>query len=112
MTFLPDRITEREDFPDDFGRTTNRARANTDALGISAATFARAMSKAFADATAGGKKFDDVLRQLALRLFGHGCRAILPAAREESCRRVRRSRHNRRAHGLCRQRGHCKADLF
>jgi|SRR5690349_9339514 len=68
MTFLPDRITEREDFPDDFGRTTDRARANTDALGISAATFARAMSKAFADATTGGKKFDDVLRQLALRL--------------------------------------------
>jgi phage-related minor tail protein len=68
MTFLPDRTTEREDFPDEFGRATDRARANADALGISATTFASAMSKAFADATAGGKKFDDVLRQLALRL--------------------------------------------
>jgi phage-related minor tail protein len=72
MTFLPDKITERDDLPDDldkdFGRTTGRARASTDALGISATSFARTMSKAFADATAGGKKFDDVLRQLALRL--------------------------------------------
>lgn len=71
MTFLPDRITERDELPngiDDFGRTTDRARASTNALGISGAGFARVMSKAFADATAGGKKFDDVLRQLALRL--------------------------------------------
>jgi phage-related minor tail protein len=30
--------------------------------------FAKAISKAFADATAGGKQFDDVLKQLALRL--------------------------------------------
>ena len=72
MTFLPDRTTERDDLPDDFekdfGRTTGRARASADALGISATSFARTMSKAFADATAGGKKLDDVLRQLALRL--------------------------------------------
>ena len=71
MTFFPDKITEREELPaglDDFGRTTDRARASANALGISAAGFARAMSRAFADATAGGKKFDDVLRQLALRL--------------------------------------------
>ena len=72
MTFLPDKITERDEFPDeldkDFGRTTDRVRTSTDALGISATSFARAMSKAFADATTGGKKFDDVLRQLALRL--------------------------------------------
>src|SRR6478736_9810588 len=72
MTFLPDRITERDELPDDldkdFGRTTGRARASADALGISATSFARTMSKAFADATTGGKKFDDVLRQLALRL--------------------------------------------
>ena len=71
MTFLPDRITERDELPnslDDFGRTTDRARASTNALGISGAGFARVMSKAFVDATAGGKKFDDVLRQLALRL--------------------------------------------
>src|SRR4029079_19254697 len=68
MTFLPDRITERDEFPDDFGRTTDRVRTSTTALGISATSFARALSWAFADATHGGKKFDDVLRQLALRL--------------------------------------------
>jgi phage-related minor tail protein len=72
MTFLPDRIIERNELPDDldkdFGRTTGPARAGTDALGISATSFARTMSKAFADVTAGGKRFDDVLRQLALRL--------------------------------------------
>ena len=68
MTFLPDKIIERDEFPDDFGRTTDRVRTSTNALGISATSFARAMSKAFADATTGGKKFDDVLRQLALRL--------------------------------------------
>ncbi|HET8543178.1 MAG TPA: phage tail tape measure protein [Pseudolabrys sp.] len=86
MTFLPDRITERDELPDeldkDFGRTTGRARASTDALGISAASFARAMSKAFADASVGGKKFDDVLRQLALRLSGMTvAQAFQPLAR-------------------------------
>jgi phage-related minor tail protein len=65
MTFLPDR---RDEFPDDLGRTTDRAQASANALGLGATAFARAMNKAFADATAGGKKFDDVLRQLALRL--------------------------------------------
>jgi hypothetical protein len=54
MTFLPDRKTERDDLPDDFDRTTDRARTSTTARGISAASFARAMSKAFADATTGG----------------------------------------------------------
>ncbi len=68
MTFLPDKITERDEFPDDFSKTTDRVHTRTNALGISAASFAKAMSKAFADATTGGKKFDDVLRQLALRL--------------------------------------------
>lgn len=68
MTFLPDRITERDELPDELGKTFDRARASTNALGVSATSFARAMSKAFADATVGGKKFDDLLRQLALRL--------------------------------------------
>jgi phage-related minor tail protein len=86
MTFLPDRITERDDLPDhldrDFGRTTDRVRASPAALGISAASFAKAMSKAFADATAGGKKFDDVLRQLALRLSDRAvAQAFQPLAR-------------------------------
>ena len=86
MTFLPDRITERDELPDgldkDFDRTTRRARASTDALGISATSFARTMSKAFADATAGGKRFDDVLRQLALRLSDMAvAQAFQPLAR-------------------------------
>lgn len=70
MTFLPDRAIERDDLPDEFPRTADRVRRSTNALGISAASFAQAMSKAFAEATSGGKKFDDVLRQLALRLSG------------------------------------------
>src|SRR4026209_2373469 len=86
MTFLPDRITERDELPDDldkdFGRTTGPARASADALGISATSFARTMSKAFADATVGGKKFDDVLRQLALRLSDMAvAQAFRPLAR-------------------------------
>jgi phage-related minor tail protein len=86
MTFLPDKITQRDELPDDldkdFDRTTRRARANTDALGISATSFARTMSKAFADATAGGKRLDDVLRQLALRLSDMAvAQAFQPLAR-------------------------------
>src|SRR6187455_3096053 len=86
VTFLPDSITERDELPDDldkdFGRTTGRARASADALGISATSFARTMSKAFADATVGGKKFDDVLRQLALRLSDMAvAQAFRPLAR-------------------------------
>lgn len=68
MTFLPDKITEHDEWPDELGKTFDRALASTNALGVSATSFARAISKAFADATVGGKKFDDLLRQLALRL--------------------------------------------
>jgi len=82
MTFLPDKITERDELPDEFGKTIDRARASTNALGVSATSFARAMSKAFADATVGGKKFDDVLRQLALRLSDMAvAQAFQPLAR-------------------------------
>jgi len=56
--------------PEDFPRTTDKVRTSTNARGVSATTFAKTMSKAFADATAGGKQFDDVLKQLALRLSG------------------------------------------
>jgi phage-related minor tail protein len=48
--------------------TVDRVRSSTSALGTSTTAFAKAISKAFADATAGGKQFDDVLKQLALRL--------------------------------------------
>jgi phage-related minor tail protein len=64
MTFLP----ENNDAADEFSRITDRVHANTNALDISAAGFGKTMSKAFADATTGGKNLDDVLRQLALRL--------------------------------------------
>jgi phage-related minor tail protein len=43
---------------------------DTAALGVSATQFAKAMSKAFADAVSGGKQFDDVLKALSLRLSG------------------------------------------
>jgi phage-related minor tail protein len=52
----------------DFGGATDKVRASTNALGVSATSFAKVMTKAFADATTGGKQFDDVLKQLALRL--------------------------------------------
>ena len=48
--------------------TIDRVRNSTNVLGSSTTTFAKAISKAFADATAGGKQFDDVLKQLALRM--------------------------------------------
>ena len=56
--------------PGDLSQTTDKARSSTNALGVSATQFAKAMSKAFGDAVIGGKQFDDVLKQLALRLSG------------------------------------------
>jgi phage-related minor tail protein len=49
-------------------QTTDKVRASTNALGLSATQFAGAMTKAFAQAATGGKQFDDVLKNLALRL--------------------------------------------
>jgi phage-related minor tail protein len=54
----------QNDLPD----TLDKMRSSTTMLGISSTSFAKTISKAFADATAGGKQFDDVLKQLALRL--------------------------------------------
>ena len=54
--------------PGDLSQTTDRVRSSTDALGFSATQFAGAMTRAFAQATTGGKQFDDVLKNLALRL--------------------------------------------
>ena len=54
--------------PGDLSQTADKARASTSALGLSAMQFAGAMTKAFAQATTGGKQFDDVLKNLALRL--------------------------------------------
>jgi len=44
--------------------------ANTNNLASSANSFANAMTKAFTQATAGGKQFDTVLQSLALRVSG------------------------------------------
>ena len=54
--------------PGDLAQTTDKVRTTTNALGFSATQFAGAMTKAFAQATTGGKQFDDVLKNLALRL--------------------------------------------
>lgn len=56
--------------PRDEDDPTRKPRESTDALSRSVSTFASAITKAFAQATTGGKQFDDVLRQLALKLSG------------------------------------------
>jgi phage-related minor tail protein len=52
----------------DLPGTVNKTRASTNALGVSATTFANALTKAFADAVSGGKKLDDTIKSLGLRL--------------------------------------------
>src|SRR5579875_1090470 len=52
----------------DLPGTLDKVRGSTDALGVSAAQFSRAMSKAFTDAVVGGKQLDDVLKSMALKL--------------------------------------------
>ncbi|HKS85610.1 MAG TPA: phage tail tape measure protein [Pseudolabrys sp.] len=77
--------TDASLIPGVFGDTADRAQKSTSALGISATAFARAMTKAFSDATTGGKQFDDVLKQLALRLSNLAVtRAFQPIAKNVS----------------------------
>ncbi len=52
----------------DLSDVIDRTRRSTDALGASARSFSTAMTRAFTQATAGGKQFDDVLKGLALRI--------------------------------------------
>ena len=52
----------------DLPKTIDKTRASTNALGISATAFAGALTKAFADAVTGGKKLDDTIKSLGLRL--------------------------------------------
>jgi phage-related minor tail protein len=52
----------------DLSTTIDGLRSSTNGLGISATAFANAMTKAFTQATVGGKQLDDVLKSLALRL--------------------------------------------
>jgi phage-related minor tail protein len=56
--------TDGEDLPE----KTEKTRKNLDLLGVSATQFASAMTKAFSQATTGGKQFDDVLKNMALKL--------------------------------------------
>ncbi|MFN3659561.1 MAG: phage tail tape measure protein [Pseudolabrys sp.] len=80
MTIIPD--TPGADEIDELAEKTERVRTSTGALNVDAAAFARVMSKAFADATAGGRQFDDVLKQMALRLSSMAVgQAFRPLAR-------------------------------
>ena len=65
-----DALTGPGDVISELPQTTDKARSSANALGVSATQFAKTMSKAFSDAVVGGKQFDDVLKQLALRLSG------------------------------------------
>ncbi len=47
-----------------------KTRRRTNALGVSARSFSTIMTKAFTDATVGGKQFDDVLKSMGLKLSG------------------------------------------
>lgn len=67
MSFV-DGGTDLNAAEDEWDRTTDRMRRRTAELSITAAQFARVIGKAFGDATAGGKQFDDVLKSMALRL--------------------------------------------
>ncbi|HET7191631.1 MAG TPA: phage tail tape measure protein [Pseudolabrys sp.] len=68
MSLIDDKTSDSGPLFGDFSGATEKVRGSTNALGISAASFSKAMSKAFTDATTGGKQFDDVLKQLGLRL--------------------------------------------
>ncbi|HWE78019.1 MAG TPA: phage tail tape measure protein [Pseudolabrys sp.] len=64
----------------DFVQTADTVRSSTNALGVSATAFASAMTKAFSQATTGGKQLDDVLKSLALRLSNMAtAQALKPA---------------------------------
>lgn len=58
----------RQSDEDDFPEKTEKRRKSIDILGVSANAFAKAMTRAFSQASAGGKQFDDVLKSMALKL--------------------------------------------
>lgn len=61
----------------------DKTQRSTNALGISATAFANVITKAFAQATTGGKQFDDVLKSLALRMSSLTVQAALkPLAKD------------------------------
>ena len=67
MTFV-DTGSDPASTATDLSTTVDSLTSKTNSLGISAGAFAKAMAKAFTDASVGGKQFDDVLKSLALRL--------------------------------------------
>ena len=54
--------------PGDIGGTVDKVHKSTNALGVSAGALGAALTKAFADAAIGGKKLDDTIKSLGLRL--------------------------------------------
>ena len=67
MSFLPENDPVDPlgtDLPD----TIDRTQRSINTLGVSTRSFANAITRAFAQATTGGKQFDEVLKSLALRL--------------------------------------------
>jgi phage-related minor tail protein len=75
MSFTDDNDVTAAD--DDFAATIDRVQRKAEGLSLSAGTFASAMIRAFAQASAGGKQFDDVLKSLALRLSNLAVRQAL-----------------------------------
>jgi len=67
MTFV-DNGSSAIGAANELSTTVDGLTAKTNALDVSAGAFASAMTKAFTQATSGGKQFDDVLKSLALRL--------------------------------------------
>jgi phage-related minor tail protein len=79
-SFMP---TSSGDPGGDLPKTVDKTRASTNALGISASAFASALTKAFADAVTGGKKLDDTIKSLGLRLSNLAVQAAFkPFARD------------------------------
>ena len=78
-----DSIVATGDPGGDLPRTIDRTRASTNALGISATAFASSLTRAFADAVTGGKKLDDTIKSLGLRLSNLAVQAAFkPLARD------------------------------
>ena len=70
-------VERRRPNPDEDPDRTEKTHENLKLLGISATQFANAISKAFQQATTGGKQFDDVLKGVALKLSGLALQSAL-----------------------------------
>ena len=80
---MSDGYSFDEIVPPEFDGGIDRVKGSTNALGQSALGFANAMTRAFAQASRGGKQFDDVLKSLALRLSSLAVtQALRPLAKD------------------------------